>query len=194
MPPAVFVAADYERSRLRRLAAATLGDEVLDLGCSQGMNEHLRRPGRRITGLDLAPPTGSVRYDRHLVGDVFELAKLDDGRAYDSIVMGEFIEHVERPYDLLRLLRGHLVPAGRLLVSTPNPLAIPVAWFEWARSPRRFFTDDHAYHFSPRWVVRMLERTGYVVRAVEAVGLWPTGWPCPVGLSYQIVYVADVQP
>jgi len=190
----VFVAADYEGTRLRMLAAEAVGDEVLDLGCAQSMNAHLRRPGRRITGLDLAAPAGTVRYDRHLVGDVFELGRLDDGRAYDTIVMGEFIEHVERPYDLLRLLRGHLGPAGRLVVSTPNPLAIPVAWFEWARSPRRFFTDDHAYYFSPRWVARMLERTGYRVTAVKSVGLWPTAWPCPVGLSYQVVYVADARP
>ncbi len=25
----------------------------------------------------------------------------------------------------------------------------------------------------------------------EAVGLWPLAIPCPVGLSYQVIYVAD---
>jgi 2-polyprenyl-3-methyl-5-hydroxy-6-metoxy-1,4-benzoquinol methylase len=188
---AVFIAHRYEQARLRKLAALASGSEILDLGCSQYMNPDLVQSGRTVTGLDMNQPKGDVRYDRFLVGDVFELGKLDDGRRYDTIVAGEFIEHVERPYDLLRTLRECLKPGGRLLLSTPNPMSPPVLMFEWALSHRRFYSEDHTYYFAPRWVERMLERTGFQVKDVKGIGLWPLGVPCPVGLSYQVIYVAE---
>ena len=112
----MFIADKYERVRLERLAECAVGDQVLDLGCAQLMNEGLLRPGRTVTGVDMGQPQSSVRYDRFLVGNVFELEQLDDGRLYDTIVAGEFIEHLERPYDLLRLLRARLKPGGKLVV------------------------------------------------------------------------------
>jgi 2-polyprenyl-3-methyl-5-hydroxy-6-metoxy-1,4-benzoquinol methylase len=188
---AVFIADRYERARLRLISAHAAGDQVLDLGCAQMMNQGLLRQGRTVTGLDMGKPDSAVEYQRFLVGDVFDLERLDDGRLYDCIVAGEFIEHVERPYDLLRVLRGRLKPGGTLVLSTPNPLAPPVVLFEWLRSHRRFYTPDHTYYFAPRWVERMLEGAGFRVRSVSAVGLWPLALPCPVGLSYQVIYVAD---
>jgi 2-polyprenyl-3-methyl-5-hydroxy-6-metoxy-1,4-benzoquinol methylase len=110
---------------------------------------------------------------------------------YDTIVAGEFIEHVERPYDLLRTLRARLKPGGKLVLSTPNLVSLPVVLFEWVLNRRRFYTSDHTYYFAPRWVERMLESTGFRVRELQAVGLWPFAVPCPVGLSYQVIYVAD---
>jgi 2-polyprenyl-3-methyl-5-hydroxy-6-metoxy-1,4-benzoquinol methylase len=187
----MIVAHRYEEARLAKLAELAVGDEVLDLGCSLGMNAGLLRAGRTVTGLDLEEPKGHVRYQRFLVGDVFELPRLDDGRKYDTIVAGEFIEHIERPYDLLRVLHGCLKPRGRLLLSTPNPMAPPVVVYEWAVSRRRFYTESHVYYFTPRWVKRMLEGCGFQPEETKGVGLWPLGLPCPVGLSYQVIYVAS---
>jgi 2-polyprenyl-3-methyl-5-hydroxy-6-metoxy-1,4-benzoquinol methylase len=187
----VFIADKYEVARLQRLAECAVGDQVLDLGCAQLMNERLLRPGRTVTGVDMGEPSSHVRYDRFLVGNVFELDRLDDGRLYDTIVAGEFIEHVERPYDLLRMLRSRLKPGGKLVLSTPNLVSPPVILFEWLRSHSRFYTTDHTFYFAPRWVERMLVSTGFAVRELKAVGLWPFALPCPIGLSYQVIYVAD---
>ena len=187
----MFIADKYEQTRLKKLAEHAEGDQVLDLGCAQLMNEGLLRPGRTVTGVDMGQPQSSVRYQRFLVGNVFDLEQLDDGRIYDTIVAGEFIEHVERPYDLLRVLRSRLRPGGKLVLSTPNLVSPPVVMFEWLRSHRRFYTTDHTFYFAPRWVERMLASTGFTLRRTQGVGLWPLGLPCPVGLSYQVIYVAD---
>lgn len=187
----MFIADRYEEARLRCLAQYARGDEVLDLGCAQLMNRHLLSPGRRVTGIDMEQPRGEIRYDRFLVGNVFDLQGLDDGRKYTTIVAGEFIEHVEQPYELLRALRPLLAPGGRLVLSTPNLVSLPVILFEWLGSHRRFYTKDHTFYFAPRWVERMLESTGFKLRELKSVGLWPLAVPCPVGLSYQVVYVAD---
>jgi 2-polyprenyl-3-methyl-5-hydroxy-6-metoxy-1,4-benzoquinol methylase len=186
----VFIADRYERARLKRLAACAEGNEILDLGCAQMMNAGLLRPGRTVTGIDMAEPGSDVSYQRFLVGNVFDLNSLDDGRSYDCIIAGEFIEHVERPYDLLRVLRSRLKPGGSLVLSTPNLVSPPVVLFEWLRSHQRFYTTDHTFYFSPRWVERMLASTGFQLERTEGVGLWPLGLPCPVGLSYQVIYVA----
>ncbi len=183
-------ASRYEQKRLRLLASRAQGPRVLDVGYAQMPNRFLVQAGRHITGIDLAEPSSDDEYDVHFVGDVFRLKELDNDTLYDCIVAGEFIEHVENPYDLIRYLTGSLTQGGRLLLSTPNPLCFPVALFELATSRRFFYTQDHTYYFCPRWMVRLLERAGCRVDEVTGVGLWPWGLPCPLSLSYQVIYVA----
>lgn len=69
-------------------------------------------------------PEPRIRY--HLM-DIFDFP---DGR-YDFITMGEVVEHVERPQDLLSKVSRLLVPDGRAYITTP------------ANAPMR----DHIYLF-----------------------------------------------
>jgi len=181
----------YESKRLRELARRARGRQVLDVGYARGVNARLLADDREVTGLDLEATGIPTGYQRHIRGDVFLIRDLDDGRRYDTIVAGEFIEHVETPYELLHLFADVLAPGGRLILSTPNPVAFPVVLFEWMCSRSRFYTENHTFYFPPRWVMRMLVRTGWHVDEVAPVGLWPLGLPCPVGLSYQVIYVAS---
>ena len=43
---------------------------------------------------------------------------------------------------LLRSLRPLVAPAGRLVLTTPNPTGLPVVLLEWVRSHRRFYTEE----------------------------------------------------
>lgn len=180
----------YEDRRKRMVAAAAGDGTVLDLGYAQDPNQHLR--GHRV-GLDLARPRpGGVRYDEEIVADVAELPDLLAGRTFDTVACCELIEHLEAPYDLLRSLHPLVSPGGSLVLTTPNPVGFPVVAFEWRRDHRRFYTAEHAHYFAPRWVERMLGRTGWVVRSVRGVGPWPVPLEgFPAGLSYQVVYVAE---
>ena len=46
---------------------------------------------------------------------------MDLGQRFDLIVMSDVIEHVERPVQaLINLVRRHLKPGGKLVVTTPN--------------------------------------------------------------------------
>ncbi len=182
-------AAAYEDRRKRMVAAATTGTTVLDLGYAQDPNPHLR--GHRV-GVDLRlPAPGAVRYDEEIVADVRELDTVLAGRVFDTLTCCELIEHLEEPYALLRSLHPFVAPSGRLVLTTPNPAGLPVVLFEWARSHRRFYTEEHAYYVTPRWVERMLTRTGWQVREVRGVGPWPLAIAgFPAGLSYQAMIVA----
>jgi SAM-dependent methyltransferase len=184
----------YERRRLQMMAALVRGDDVLDLGFAQSPNALLA--AYRTVGLDLQiPPTTPTGYAEQIRGDVMTLPEHLDGRRFDTVLCGELIEHLERPYDFLRGLRNALAPGGRLVLSTPNPLGFPVVFFELTRSHRRFYTGDHRFYFTPRWVDRMLDDSGWVRRETLGVGLWvPFGvvLPCPIACSYQVIYVADL--
>jgi SAM-dependent methyltransferase len=183
----------YEGRRLQMMASFVQGTNVLDLGFAQSPNA-LPAPYRTV-GLDLNPPaTPPTGYAEQIRGDVMTLADHLDGRQFDTVVCGELIEHLERPYDFLRGVRDVVVSGGRLVLSTPNPLGFPVVLFELTRSRRRFYTSDHRFYFTPRWVDRMLDDTGWVRKETHGVGLWlPLGIvpPCPIACSYQVIYVAD---
>jgi 2-polyprenyl-3-methyl-5-hydroxy-6-metoxy-1,4-benzoquinol methylase len=182
----------YDDRRLKLLAALARGRSVLDVGYAQQPNPHLH--GFHRVGIDLARPSpdASFRYEEELVGDVRDISGLLAGRTFDSIICAEVVEHLENPYQLLRDLRPLLGPGGRLLVSTPNPLAPPVIFAEALRLKQFFYTRDHLYYFLPRWVERLFDATGYAVERVKPVGLW-TPWCAvpyvPVAMSYQVIYV-----
>ena len=185
------VSKSYEQRRLRLLADRIQGKNILDIGYAQHPNTHLRNVHR--VGLDLQLPKEQSGYEEEIRGNVFDIETLLPERKFDTIICGEFIEHIENPYELLRKLKNFLSPQGVLLLSTPNPFGFPVVFLELLRNKRFFYTTDHVYYFPPRWMERMLNRCGYRVTEVAPVGLWlPKGHiPLPsVALSYQVIYVA----
>lgn len=183
----------YDRRRQQLIAGEVLGPRVLDIGYAQLPNPNLA--GHAVTGLDLiAPDTIPSGYAAVVQGDATSVTSLFAKGAFDSIVFGEVIEHLERPYDFLRSLRHVLRPRGQIVFSTPNPGSFPVALFELLQSRRFFYTEDHTFYFLPRWVSRMLSRTGFKLTRQLPVGLWlpfPAVLPAPVWLSYQVVYAAE---
>lgn len=178
----------YDRVRLRKIAEQAIGREVLDIGYARKPNPFLQ--GFHTIGFDLNEV--ECNYAEKIRGDVLEISKSLVGRTFDTIIAGEFIEHVEDPYMFLRSLLPYFSKDARLVLSTPNPVAFPTLLFEWARSHRFFYTTEHKHYFPPRWVERILDQSGYDVRAVKSVGLWPTAIPSfvPASFSYQVVYVA----
>ncbi len=183
----------YEHRRLQMMSETRVGSTVLDLGYAELPSPYLG-PGHTV-GFDLnVPVEHAPGYDETIVGDVTEINAILEGRRFDTVLSGELIEHLERPYDHIRSLREHLNPGGVLAISTPNPLAFPVLAWEYRRSTARFYSEEHLYYFTPRWVTKMVERCGFMVRDVRPVGLWhPWGVipRCPVSLSYQVIYVAE---
>lgn len=184
--------ARYERARLRKIASFAVGQTVLDIGYAQIPNPYLQ--GLHRVGYDLeAPQDPRVRYEEEIRGDVADIEQVLKGRVFDTIICAELIEHLENPYAFLRGVSNLLKPNGRLIVTTPNPLGFPVFICELLRSRRFFYTTEHRYYFLPRWVVRLLEQSGYRMHEIAGVGWWlPFGVLkfCPAALSYQVVYVA----
>jgi 2-polyprenyl-3-methyl-5-hydroxy-6-metoxy-1,4-benzoquinol methylase len=166
------------------------GQSVLDIGCADIPNPYLR--GKRIVGLDLEDMKISPPYAEHVIGDVNQIDELLPGELFDVILMGNVIEHVEQPYELLRKVREHISTDGLLILSTPNLLGFPVIIAEYLCLRRFFYTANHVYYFTPRWVWRLLEQAGFHVLTTVGCGMYLRGaWiPAPVTLSYEVIYAA----
>ena len=99
------------------------GRRVLDIACGTGYGSaHLREAGAaRVIGVDISP--AAVEEAKRAYGPDYRLGSIldfDDGVPFDLIVSFETIEHVEDYRGALANLRRLLVPAGTLVLSTPN--------------------------------------------------------------------------
>lgn len=118
------------RERIHWMCSQATG-RVLDVGCSQGIASIIvAREGLRAVGIDheISRP---VHATRDLAREeIWVRRRVDflaaDGRnlpfadgSFDTVLLGEVLEHLVLPDSLLEELARVLVPGGRLVVTTP---------------------------------------------------------------------------
>lgn len=118
------------RDRIHWMCAQCVGNTVLDVGCSQGIvSILLAREGLVVTAID--PHPDSIAFARAEIGRESELvraritlletdlASLPPQARFDTILLGEVIEHQALPVRLLREAKSRLGTGGRIVVTTP---------------------------------------------------------------------------
>lgn len=123
---------DACRTRIHWLCAQAAGRRVLDIGCSQGISALiLGREGHEVVGLDIEPePLAAARAAlarepaqvqervQFVLGDAFT-AEFEPG-SFDTVILGEILEHLVSPERLLERVGTWLVDGGRVVVSVPH--------------------------------------------------------------------------
>jgi ubiquinone/menaquinone biosynthesis C-methylase UbiE len=125
---------------------------LLEVGCGVGAQTQIllrRFPQLRITGVDLSAEQlglAQVLLKRPLAAGTVELHRQDaqllalESRDYDAAFLCWFLEHVPEPIRVLRKVRGHLRPGGRVICSEvfnqtlfvePYSPAFIKYWFEF---------------------------------------------------------------
>ena len=98
-------------------------EEVLEIGTATGyLTAEMLKLGCTVTGIEQDPHMASIAReycDRMLVENIetFDIDKL--GR-YDAIVLGDVLEHLRNPCEILQRLATRLNPGGKILMSLPN--------------------------------------------------------------------------
>lgn len=162
-----------ENLRLKRMAKLVSGrQKVLDIGAADKPNPYLHNP--EIVALDLGSFDKPSNYSSRITGDAMRLPHPFNEGTFDAITAGEFIEHIEDPMSFLRACHKSLAPNGILVLSTPNPNSPIERLLTLTLSRRWFYTNDHIMLFPQRWLIRMLERTGF-----SDVKLYSGGFPVP---------------
>lgn len=142
------------RQRIHWMCAQAAGRDVLDLGCSQGIvTLILAREGFHCTGVDveesslvhareaLAKEAELVQNRaRFLVADATQLPF--ENASYDTVILGEVLEHLTQPMKVLGEARRILRPGGRLVVTVPYGLNA---------------YHDHKYSYYPISLLAILE-------------------------------------
>jgi len=114
---------------------------ILDVGCGGGfLSNELARQGYKVTGVDLSPEslnvarshdkTGSVKYE---VADAYKLPYADE--SFDALTAMDFLEHVDRPQEIISEFSRVLKPGGLFFFHTfnRNPFShfVVIKLLEW---------------------------------------------------------------
>ncbi len=110
---------------------ARAGGRVLDIGCSQGIAcLLLARAGQTVVGVDRDPQAIAYAKDelsrepaevqgrvRFVLSDAGAIPESEG--VFDSVVLGEILEHQDDPERLLLIAQDRLRPGGRVIISVP---------------------------------------------------------------------------
>ena len=146
--------------RLRKMANLCRNAvKVLDVGWAEAPNPFLCN--QTVIGLDLALGEKPPNYSGSYVGDALHLPDPFGPDAFDAVVAGEILEHLETPIDFLRRCHRALAPGGQLTLSTPNPHYPMEQLLTIFLSRRYFYTKYHVCLYPQRWLIRMMEIAGF---------------------------------
>lgn len=156
--------ATFEMFLRSALRAQRSGFDYLEVGPGHGLMVYLaaRNPlCNRLEAWDVSPVSiedtraalKKLAIDKPIELVVADIVKMEvPDRQFDLIVISEVLEHLERPTDALKTLRGALRPTGQVFINVP------------LNSP----SPDHLYLLSsPEEVERMVEEAGLRVAALE---------------------------
>jgi SAM-dependent methyltransferase len=138
-------------------AIGSPGRRVLDIGCRSGALTQHFVPGNDVVGLDVDPVAlerAAARGITPVRANVEEPLPFETA-SFDAVVLGEILEHVRHPAELVAEARRVLRPGGVLVGSVPNAFRLQNRLlFLAGREPE----DDptHLHMYSPAAVRRLL--------------------------------------
>lgn len=177
---------ERELRAIRPLVPA--GSEVLDYGCGTGRTTlDLLRRGCRVTAFDVSPEMLARAEARaRRLGFAADFATDPDrlaGRTWPIVTCIGVLDYYPDPVPLLKTLREHLGPGGRLIVTFPNALS-PLGW---------------VYALQSRFTVPATPRTPQAAqRAAAQAGLrlfsLAFAWPSLPPLGFTLVLGLEARP
>ena len=179
-----------ERPELtRRIPAGAL--RILDVGCGAGggiAGGGGRGSGWRITGIERDPALAVLaraRCDRVLEGDLREILPrlASGGERFDVIVFADVLEHLEDPFEPLRIAGTLAAPGARLLVSVPNVGHLSVVrdllGGRFDPVPAGLLDAGHLRWFTRESLALALEETGWLAVSIDGEAGAPSPDPEP---------------
>lgn len=142
---------------------------LLDVGAGVGAFLHVaRQRGFEVQGVEVSEwASAFAREEKNLpvITGTLEDAKLRS-RDFDVIVVNHVIEHVQDPRSLLEEISRLLKDDGILVLGVPNigSLMARLMGAKWSS----LRPDEHIWHFTPRTLTLLAERSGFVPLSVKA--------------------------
>ena len=166
-------------AELARAVYRLAPSDVLEIGCGSGaMGAMFKRlnPGVRWDGIEFFP--GAAKQASTVLDSVTEAAVEDidlDSMAatYDTIVLGDVLEHLVNPWEVLKSLARILKRRGHICMSVPNVNHWSI--FEQLGQGRFTYTDSglldrtHLRFFTRAELVESLQESGLKVARLESI-------------------------
>lgn len=175
--------------RIAGLLGDTSGEHCLDIGADNGViSLLLRKRGGDWTSADLEP--GTVEAIQSMVGG--EVYQIDSGAtpfpdaSFDTVVIVDFLEHIEDDLGFVREVRRILKPGGRLIVNVPHEK--PRSIINRIRH-RIGLTDAWHGHLRPGYSIAALRRMLQPWFAVEQVETYSRSFSEMIDTALNAVYL-----
>ena len=109
--------------QMEKALELSVGDRLLEIGCGEGRyTQMFFEKFDLVVGLDLDKK--NVEKAREQLGEgVYVTADAQDfdlGEKFDTILVANILEHVDRPIDVLKCAKKHLTDKGRIIIIVPN--------------------------------------------------------------------------
>ena len=155
------------------------GSRVLEVGCAGGhVTRALRGHGCHVTAVER---DAGLAEAARVYADVMIAADVEAptffttlrGEVFDVILLGDVLEHLVRPGDLLRGLKEHLRPSGWIVTSIPNvahaSVRLALLLGEFRYRDRGLLDTTHLRFFTADSLAELFDASRYEVRDVERV-------------------------
>lgn len=147
------------------------GGRLLEIGAAYGFFLAEARGAFVVEGIDVSA-AGAAWGREHLglplhCGDFLAF---EPAAPYDVVCLWDTVEHLSRPDRFLARARDLLVPGGRLFLTTGD-IGSVMARLRGARW-RMIHPPTHLHYFSRPTIRRLLERLGFAVTGIQAVGTY----------------------
>ena len=154
--------------RFLKIASLCKGD-VLDLGCGTGCLADFY--DGKYVGVDISDVAIKFAKETRRATATFEIAnpvleQLPIYYKFDTVVMSEFLEHIDREGILFANIKSRLKPDGRIIISVPNGNRIPDE-----SHVREFTVPQLRKHFSKLGKVKFYNYPGFQERILMSVDL-----------------------
>lgn len=148
------------------------GRRVLDVACGPGhIGAQLRELGNYVVGIEVsvaaAQEAKSKLDEVHSfdIEGVWPKEVLD--QSFDVVVLGEVLEHVFDPVELLKMAHRVLSPTGRVVITTPNFLVwiarLQVLFGRFRYQKYGLFDFGHIRWFTYDYLQQVVRDAGFVI-------------------------------
>jgi 2-polyprenyl-3-methyl-5-hydroxy-6-metoxy-1,4-benzoquinol methylase len=160
-------------NRIEYFCSLARDKDILDVGVvehtrdavhsPQWLHKNISKVAKSCLGVDILED--EVKYLQSLGYDIIcaDITKAPLPQTFDVITCGDVLEHVESPGVFLASMATMLRPAGRIVISIPNPWYIDVLLKMISNGPFYAANVDHVAWFDPATLCEMGERYGLVL-------------------------------
>ena len=160
------------------------GKKVLDIGCGGGiLSEELYKKGANVTGIDSSSKSISIakqhaeqqKYDiKYINKSIFEVTDLHD---FDYVICFEMIEHINKPYELIKKIDEISSKASGLFLSTINrnlkSFLLAKIMAEYVLNYVAKGTHQYAKFITPYELTKMVENNNYKLNHISGLNFNP---------------------
>ena len=167
----------YTGLNAKLLSALPTASQILEIGCAVGIlgaRFKADHPEAHWCGVDVdagALSVAATRLDGAYLRDLNREPLGDVGVGYDCVVIGDALEHITRPEDLLFALKTVTVPDAQLVLCVPNSAHISIVerllCGDLAYEPSGLMDRTHVRIFSQSSLFKLLLDSGWWPEVVD---------------------------